>query len=75
MGPNHLQENEHRIKAIARLYYGLYIHGRQNVDADATDLEQAGRIAVFNISQKRPEMLSNPAYVSAAIKYLGAPLV
>lgn len=69
MEPSLLQEHEHRVKAISRLYYGLYVYGRQNTDVDLSDLEQAGRIAVFNISKRRPEMLAIPAYVSAAIKY------
>ncbi len=62
-------EYELKIKSLSRLYYGLYVYGRQSTDVDLSDLEQAGRIAVFNISRKRPEMLANPAYVSAAIKY------
>src|SRR3989338_2788329 len=69
MEPNHLQDNEHRIRSIARLYYGLYVYGKQNTDVDLSDLEQAGRIAVFDISQKRAEMLDHAGYVSAAIKY------
>ena len=63
------KENEHRVKIISRLYYGLYVYGRQNSDVDISDLEQAGRIAVYNISQKRAEMLDHAGYVSAAIKY------
>ncbi|MBS3118928.1 hypothetical protein J4417_04610 [Candidatus Woesearchaeota archaeon] len=63
------KENEHRVKVISRLYYGLYVYGKQNTDVDISDLEQAGRIAVYDISRKRAEMLDHAGYVSAAIKY------
>ncbi len=62
-------QHEHRVLSIARLYYGLYVAGRQSTDVDISDLEQAGRMAIFNIATKRPERLNSPAYVSAAIKY------
>ncbi len=63
------QQYEQRVLSIARLYYGLYVAGRQSTDVDVSDLEQAGRIAVFNVATKRPEKLNHPGYVSAAIKY------
>ncbi len=65
----YLQENEHRIKKISQLYYGLYVMGTQSTDVDVSDLEQAGRIAILDISRKRPEKLNHRGYVSAAIKY------
>ncbi|MBI4453465.1 hypothetical protein HY636_02370 [Candidatus Woesearchaeota archaeon] len=57
------------ILKTARLYYCMYIAGQQRTDVDCADLEQAGRIAVFNISSKRPEKLGVKAYVNAAIRY------
>ena len=57
------------IKRLSRFYHGLFVSGRQNCDVDCSDLEQASNIAVWNISRKRPEMLSIRSYVKAAIKY------
>ncbi len=63
-----LQEYEPLVNRIARFYSRLYLSG-QNNDVDIGDLEQAGRIAVWQISERRPEKLSHKGYVAAAIKY------
>lgn len=61
-----LERYESNIGRLSKLYFYLY---RDSGDFDLSDLEQSGRIAVFNISRKRPEKIDNGAYVSAAIRY------
>ena len=65
LGKN-LEEYKHTIERLSGLYFYLY---RASGDFDLSDLEQAGRIAIFNISRKRPEKLENKAYVGASIRY------
>lgn len=64
-----LQRYEPEIQRLSRLYYGLYLRRYHFSDVDTSDFEQAGRIAVWNISRKRPEKLDSRNYVRAAIKY------
>jgi len=65
----YLQQYEETIGKIAGRYYWYSVRGTGNYDLDLSDFEQVGRIAVFNISRKRPEKLDNQRYVAAAIKY------
>jgi len=60
-----LQIYESAIERTSRFYYNLY---RGKGDFDLGDLEQAGRMAVLNISRKRPEKFDNLVYVRGAIK-------
>lgn len=64
-----LQGYEPNIWRLSRFYYRLFLSKDRNSDVDIEDFEQAGRIAVLNITRKRPEKLNNQAYVNAAIKY------
>lgn len=64
-----LERYESLVHGIAGRYYGYYVNNGQQFDLDRSDLEQAGRIAVWNVSQKHPEHIDNRAYVGAAITY------
>lgn len=64
-----LAEYESLVRGIAGRYYWYYVKKGQQFDLDQSDLEQAARMAVWNVSQKRPDKLDNRAYVGAAIKY------
>ncbi len=61
-----IQKYETEISRLSRLYYWLY---KDTGNFDLEDLQQVGRMAVLNISRKRPEKLVNKSYVNAAIKY------
>ncbi|MDD5192437.1 MAG: DUF4046 domain-containing protein [Candidatus Nanoarchaeia archaeon] len=59
-------EYEPSVRTIAYWYLSLWPRGR---DYDIEDLLQAGRKAVWNVSEKRPEKINHPSYVKAAIRY------
>ncbi len=60
-----LEKYEPVTRQIAGCYF--YLH-RNKGDFGLDDLEQAGRIAVFNVSRKRPDMINVFPYVKQAIK-------
>ncbi|MFA6023245.1 MAG: hypothetical protein WC781_04105 [Candidatus Pacearchaeota archaeon] len=60
-----IKSYEPQIKKIAYWYYGLWPKG----NFDTSDLIQAGREAVWKVSEKHPEQINNLPYIRGAIKF------
>lgn len=69
MNPKILERYEPIIGRLSRLYHGLYIRRNQDFDIDVEDFEQAGRMAVFNLSKNKPEKIDCEPYVAVVIKH------